>query len=738
MSRFLFLLVCLFLHVHNALRGAEKATAPPAAQSVEQVAASARKSLVVIVFAGRDGKQQGLGTGFVVGADWLIATNLHVIGEARPITVQLPDGKRYDVTAVHASDRTADLALIRIAAKKLSPLPLGDSDKLQPGQAVVVLGHPRGLQFSVVSGVLSGRRDIEGRSMLQLAVPIEKGNSGGPVLDLQGHVQGIVTMKSLVTPNLGFAVPANSLRPLLQKPNPIPMSQWLTIGALDPSEWKTLFGARWRQRAGQISAEGLGSGFGGRTLCLWQRPPPARPFEVGVQVRLDDEAGAAGLVFGADGGDKHYGFYPSAGKLRLTRFDGPDVFSWKILSEVRTPHYQLGAWNALKVRLEKDRIRCYVNDHLVTEATDEGLAGGAVGVAMFRDTHAAFRHFVVARAIGPTGLPPDVVKRVAKTIDQLPADERGTPGAIAALLADAPASVAVLRERAQRLEKQASQLRKLALAVHQKRTLADLGHVLEGKEEDIDLLRAALLIAKLDNEDLDMDAYRGEVDRLARAVAATFPPKADSKVRLAALEKYLFTDRGYHGSRVDYYTRANSYLNEVIDDREGLPITLSVLYMELARRLGLNVVGVGLPGHFIVKHVSPKGEERLIDVYDGGKTLTKKDAVAIVSRITEQPLLPEHFAAVSKKGIILRMLHNLLNVARAEQDADGMVRYLDAILAVQPASTEERVARALLRMEQGDQKGALEDADWLLEHQPAGLDLNKVRELRTYLTQPER
>lgn len=95
-----------------------------------------------------------------------------------------------------------------IAAKKLRPLPLGDAAALKQGQPLVALGHPRGLKHSVVAGVLSGRRAIEGVEMLQLAVPIEQGNSGGPVLDMTGRVVGVVSMKSQVTPNLGFAVPA--------------------------------------------------------------------------------------------------------------------------------------------------------------------------------------------------------------------------------------------------------------------------------------------------------------------------------------------------------------------------------------------------------------------------------------------------------------------------------------------------------------------------------------------------
>jgi serine protease Do len=247
--------VCCVLWMAVTLSGSLRVgfgeeTAPAATGGgVEQLAESARKSVVVVTVQGRDGRQQGLGSGFVVDPQGLIATNLHVIGEARPISVQTYDGKSYDVTAVHAFDRPLDLALIRIAADGLPALPLGNSDELKQGQAVVAIGNPRGLKHSVVTGVVSGTREIDGRQMIQLAIPIEQGNSGGPLLDLQGRVHGLLTMKSAVTDNLGFALPVNALKPLIEKPNPTPMARWLTIGALDPQEWKPLFGARWHQRA---------------------------------------------------------------------------------------------------------------------------------------------------------------------------------------------------------------------------------------------------------------------------------------------------------------------------------------------------------------------------------------------------------------------------------------------------------------------------------------------------------
>ncbi|MEE3219487.1 MAG: trypsin-like peptidase domain-containing protein, partial [Planctomycetota bacterium] len=194
---------------------ANRPMSPPAAPSVEKLVKAARPSVVVVSFTGRDGKQQGVGTGFIISPDGMIATNYHVIGEARPIKVQLADGSEHKVTEVHASDRKLDLALIKIDAGDLPVLKLGDSSGLKQGQLVAALGNPVGLKHSVVSGVVSGVREIDGRKMIQLAIPLEGGNSGGPLLDMEGRVHGILTMKSLVTANLGFAVAINHLKPLI-------------------------------------------------------------------------------------------------------------------------------------------------------------------------------------------------------------------------------------------------------------------------------------------------------------------------------------------------------------------------------------------------------------------------------------------------------------------------------------------------------------------------------------------
>jgi len=708
---------------------------PPqdATKTVEKLAAEARPSVVVVSYRGRGGKQQGVGTGFVVSSDGLIATNLHVIGEARPIEVRTADGKRYDVTSVHATERTMDLALIKIDARNLPTLELGDSETLEQGQQVVALGNPHGLEHSVVAGVVSGTREVDGKPMIQLAIPIEPGNSGGPLLDMQGRVHGILTLKSLVTRNLGFAIAVNALKPLLDKPNPVPMSRWLTIGALDASQWSQLFGARWRQRAGRILVEGWGSGFGGRSLSLRNADVPSLPFDLTVSVRLEAEDGAAGLVFHADEQNRHYGFYPSNERLRLSRFDGPDVYSWKVLKEVRSRHYRPGEWNRLRVRVEKNKLQCFVNDELVIESDDAVYHTGRAGLAKFRHTVAEFKGFEVGSQLESARPSAQLVERVTEVAAGLSSRERFGRALIDELAGKSKASQAALRKHARLLEEQASQLRELADAVHQQQVHAELIDVLDHGDKEIDLLHAALLIAKLDNRDVDVRAYQEQVNKMVAEVSQAYAEEADAETKLKALDRFLFQEFGFHGSRTNYYHRSNSYLNEVIDDREGLPITLSVLYMELARRMGLDVVGVGLPGHFVVRLEPTEDKGQLIDPFNRGQRLDRDGAAALIKSMAGRLLGDEDLAAQSKKAILTRILRNLLRVAYEQEDATAMMRYVDTVLLISPKSGESRWLRAGLRYRAGRYAEAIEDVQWVLDNGADGVDPRRVRDLREIL-----
>ena len=720
--------------------GAKPATTATS-ESVETLVKRVLPSIVIVRGAGREGREDGLGTGFVIDRGGLIATNLHVIGEGRAIAVETVDGRRLEPTAVYASDRNLDLAVLRVDAE-LPPLKLGDSEAVDVGQDIVVLGNPQGLTHSVVKGVVSGSREIEGLPLLQLAVPIEQGNSGGPVIDRGGRVLGVVTMKSQVTDNLGFAVKINSLKPLLEKPNTVTMDRWLTIGALDPKRWRTVGGARWKQRAGRILVDGVGSGFGGRSLCLTVNEPPKEPFEVAVSVKLDDESGAAGLAFAADGDQRHFGFYPTGGRLRLTRFEGPDVYSWQVLEDRPSEAYRPGEWNRLRVRIEANRLTCYVNETKLFEHETTDVAGRRVGLAKFRQTEAEFKQFAVGASLAVAEPPAALTAAVAKL------GERSVDGTLdRALLepiaAQSEIGAALLRRRAAALQQEAKLLGDAAAAVERQAVVGELSQLLKQPDRKIDLLRGALLIAKLDNSEVDVDAYREQVDRMAREIRERLPSQADDDAKLAALNKYLFDENGYHGSRRDYYSRSNSYLNEVIDDREGLPITLSLLYIEVGRRLGLKLEGIGLPGHFIVALVAddPDGGEPLLryfDPFEGGARLTEADAVLRSREITGRAPAAPQLRPAAHKAVLLRMLENLLGQSDDEAERPRLLGYLDVILAAAPDNLERRMVRAMIRYRSGRIAEAVADVDYLLEHHREAIDEERVLELRDRMERERR
>ena len=355
------------------------------------------------------------------------------------------------------------------------------------------------------------------------------------------------------------------------------------------------------------------------------------------------------------------------------------------------------------MRVETNRIVGFVNGMQVMESSDDAWRGGRVGLAKFRDTKAQFKDFRVG------------TNAAAAELAAKPADQEGSREQLLA--------------RAAALDKKSLALRRAATTAHEKQIGEALVTALSAREDKIDLFHAALLVAKLDQPELELDSYRAELASLSDELQQKLPPGADDAAKVATLSQFLFTDQGFHGSRTDYHNRANSYLNEVMDDREGLPITLAVLYLELARHLGLtNVTGVPVPTHFMVRFQPREGREQIIDVFDGGKVLTRSEAVERVADNVDR-IGDDSFQPATKREIITRMLHNLLGLAQRGGGAGDALRYLDVILALNPDSAVNRFQRARLQMQRGNNLAAKEDLRWLLEKKPAGMDLERLGEL---------
>jgi len=232
---------------------------------------------------------------------------------------------------------------------------------------------------------------------------------------------------------------------------------------------------------------------------------------------------------------------------------------------------------------------------------------------------------------------------------------------------------------------------------------------LTGPDADIELARAALLIAGIEHPSLAIDDYLGALDDLADRSGAR--ALNDPPARLDRLREFLFEAEGFRGNVADYHDPRNSFLNDVLDRRLGIPITLSLVVMEVARRVGLVIDGVGLPGHFVVR-ASVGETSLLLDPFNGGRILTRDACAELMARAVGDrvTLRDEHLLPVTKRQILTRMLNNLKAIywQRGEwQRALAVVRYL---IALDPASGAEVRDRGTLLNRLGDYRRGL--ADW--------------------------
>jgi len=268
---------------------------------------------------------------------------------------------------------------------------------------------------------------------------------------------------------------------------------------------------------------------------------------------------------------------------------------------------------------------------------------------------------------------------------------------------------------------------------HHPATLAEAFTTLVGHEvedERIDLVRAALVIAQTEYPNLYADTYCARTEDLARRVKRQVPALGDPSESIVALNRVLFEEEGFRGNRDDYYDPRNSFLNDVLDRKLGIPITLAVIYMEVARRVGFPLVGVGMPGHFLLKHYDVDGREILIDPFNRGSILTAKDCQRALDEIYggQMPLQPEFLMAVSRRQLLVRMLNNLKSIYLSGRNFRKALPIVDLILAIYPRSPEDVKQRAMLRWSLGQTRGALGDLEDYLKMSPDASDADEIRQ----------
>jgi regulator of sirC expression with transglutaminase-like and TPR domain len=249
-------------------------------------------------------------------------------------------------------------------------------------------------------------------------------------------------------------------------------------------------------------------------------------------------------------------------------------------------------------------------------------------------------------------------------------------------------------------------------------------------DEQIDLLAAGFAIARIEYPDLNTAEQIHRVDQLAMRVKRLVRPAADPRDIVLALNHVLFEVEAFRGNRDDYYDPLNSFLNDVLDRKVGIPITLSILYMEVARRVGFPMSGVGMPGHFLLKYYDIDGRDTLIDVYENGRIVSPADCQSRLDQIYsgQVPLQPDFLQPVGRRQILTRVLNNLKSIYLNSRNFRKALPVVDLILTIYPRSPEDVKARALLRYSVGQLRGSVEDFEDYLKMSPEASDADEIRQ----------
>jgi regulator of sirC expression with transglutaminase-like and TPR domain len=259
------------------------------------------------------------------------------------------------------------------------------------------------------------------------------------------------------------------------------------------------------------------------------------------------------------------------------------------------------------------------------------------------------------------------------------------------------------------------------------KALQTFGEIASLEESVFPLDRAALSLGLEEYPGLNIEDYLYRLDTLAARVDVLIGQDRSSASILGGLNEVLFVQEGLKGNKEDYYDPRNSFLNEVLDRKIGIPISLSVVFMEVARRIGCLIEGVGLPGHFLVKQTEGD-RETVIDVFNRGKIVSLDDCQELLDQIYggSVSIQPTFLQPMGKKAIVSRMLFNLKAIYYQREEYYKALAMVERILLLNPGTASEIRDRGLLYMQTSLFSKALSDLEYYLANTAAPEDRTSI------------
>jgi regulator of sirC expression with transglutaminase-like and TPR domain len=252
---------------------------------------------------------------------------------------------------------------------------------------------------------------------------------------------------------------------------------------------------------------------------------------------------------------------------------------------------------------------------------------------------------------------------------------------------------------------------------------------------EIDLAKASLYYAQAEYTDLDPEEYLEILDIMGKELLEKLPDNRYPLKVIQTINQYLFEELEFQGNTKDYYDRRNSFINETIDRRQGIPITLSVIYLEVAKRINFPMVGIGMPGHFLIRP-DFEGVGIYVDPFNRGEILFEEDCQARLREVYQQPLNLEsrHLEPVTNKQILARMLTNLKFIYIQSQHFNKALEIIEGILMLFPENPKEMRDSGLLYYQIGNISKAYRNLEFYLDTCPNAEDAYIIRQLLEKMT----
>jgi regulator of sirC expression with transglutaminase-like and TPR domain len=253
-------------------------------------------------------------------------------------------------------------------------------------------------------------------------------------------------------------------------------------------------------------------------------------------------------------------------------------------------------------------------------------------------------------------------------------------------------------------------------------------------DEYINLAKAALYIAQEEYPDLDPEEYLNALDTMAAELEERLPRQRYPLKIIDSINQYLYQDLRFAGNKQNYYDPRNSFLNHVIEQRLGIPITLSLIYLEVARRVDFLMVGVGMPGHFLIR---PDIEEMeiFVDAFNDGEVMFIQDCQERLTQLYQQSVIlkPEFLPTVTNRQFLLRMLTNLKIIYLKYKELEKALAAVERILLLFPGEILELRDRGLICYQLGRYPQAINDLEIYLAHLPNAQDAIVIQRLLTQM-----